>query len=240
MQRYGHTDGSFLNPCWASASLTDMKLLDVALFFFFYPFSTSSSGTADREESARKFPPPVWPFHMSSSSRQNVSSVVNKEADTDSLVVVLVNSAAVLLVMVTTDTLDNWYVVFTHHIFSVYKSYLNVTLIPPPAELKPPPPQSRRNTLSCLKGAEPGILLSASTPDSISIIPSSEVASQLSSPAAGPSRSDVSGCHGRRGMMQAIKNERRASKVRLQSGAECLSGDLRCSRSTGAETEINR
>nr|XP_046236546.1 5-hydroxytryptamine (serotonin) receptor 2C, G protein-coupled-like 1 [Scatophagus argus]XP_046236547.1 5-hydroxytryptamine (serotonin) receptor 2C, G protein-coupled-like 1 [Scatophagus argus] len=77
-------------------------------------------------------------------------------------------------------------------------------------ELKPPPPQSRRNTLSCLKTAE---LLSASTPDGISIIPSSEVASQLSSPAAGPSRSDASGCHGRRGMMQAIKNERRASKV---------------------------
>ncbi|XP_035531617.1 5-hydroxytryptamine (serotonin) receptor 2C, G protein-coupled-like 1 [Morone saxatilis] len=80
-------------------------------------------------------------------------------------------------------------------------------------EIKPPPPQSRRNTLSCLKGAEPSILLSTSTPDSISIIPSSEVASQLSSPAAGPSRSDTSGCHGRRGMMQAIKNERRASKV---------------------------
>ncbi|KAI3376202.1 hypothetical protein L3Q82_016710 [Scortum barcoo] len=80
-------------------------------------------------------------------------------------------------------------------------------------ELKPPPPQSRRNTLSCLKGAEPSMLLSTSTPDSISIIPSSEVASQLSSPAAGPSRSDTSGCHGRRGMMQAIKNERRASKV---------------------------
>ncbi|XP_078132221.1 5-hydroxytryptamine (serotonin) receptor 2C, G protein-coupled-like 1 [Sander vitreus] len=49
--------------------------------------------------------------------------------------------------------------------------------------------------------------------DSISIIPSSEVASQLSSPAAGPGRSDTSGCSGRRGMMQAIKNERRASKV---------------------------
>ncbi|XP_008287825.1 5-hydroxytryptamine (serotonin) receptor 2C, G protein-coupled-like 1 [Stegastes partitus] len=80
-------------------------------------------------------------------------------------------------------------------------------------ELKPPPPQSRRNTLSCLKGAEPSMLLSASTSDSISIIPSSEVASQLSSPAAGPGRSDTSGCHGRRGMMQAIKNERRASKV---------------------------
>uniref|UniRef100_A0A3Q1H0P5 5-hydroxytryptamine (serotonin) receptor 2C, G protein-coupled-like 1 n=1 Tax=Acanthochromis polyacanthus TaxID=80966 RepID=A0A3Q1H0P5_9TELE len=80
-------------------------------------------------------------------------------------------------------------------------------------EIKPPPPQSRRNTLSCLKGAEPSMLLSASTSDSISIIPSSEVASQLSSPAAGPGRSDTSGCHGRRGMMQAIKNERRASKV---------------------------
>uniref|UniRef100_A0A673C507 5-hydroxytryptamine (serotonin) receptor 2C, G protein-coupled-like 1 n=1 Tax=Sphaeramia orbicularis TaxID=375764 RepID=A0A673C507_9TELE len=65
----------------------------------------------------------------------------------------------------------------------------------------------------CLKGAEPSMLLSASTSDNISIIPSSEVASQLSSPAAGPGRSDASGCHGRRGMMQAIKNERRASKV---------------------------
>ncbi|XP_022617008.1 5-hydroxytryptamine receptor 2C-like [Seriola dumerili] len=93
------------------------------------------------------------------------------------------------------------------------------TPAPPSTELKPPlpppppPPQSRRNTLSCLKGAEPSILLSASTSDSISIIPSSEAASQLSSPAAGPGRSDTSGCHGRRGMMQAIKNERRASKV---------------------------
>ncbi|XP_040887180.1 5-hydroxytryptamine (serotonin) receptor 2C, G protein-coupled-like 1 [Toxotes jaculatrix] len=88
------------------------------------------------------------------------------------------------------------------------------TLAPPDSqELKPPPPQSRRNTLSCLKGAEPSILLSASTSDSISIIPSSEVASQLSSPATGPGRSDAAGCHGRRGMMQAIKNERRASKV---------------------------
>ncbi|XP_068164973.1 5-hydroxytryptamine (serotonin) receptor 2C, G protein-coupled-like 1 [Antennarius striatus] len=76
-------------------------------------------------------------------------------------------------------------------------------------ELKPP--QSRRNTLSYLK--EPSLLLSASTADSLSIIPSSEVASQLSSPAAGPSRSDAAGCHGRRGMMQAIKNEKRASKV---------------------------
>ncbi|XP_036002165.1 5-hydroxytryptamine (serotonin) receptor 2C, G protein-coupled-like 1 [Fundulus heteroclitus] len=88
------------------------------------------------------------------------------------------------------------------------------TLDPPDSqELKPPPLQSRRNTLSCLKGPEPSILLSASTSDSLSIIPSSEAASQLSSPAMGPGRSDASGCHGRRGMMQAIKNERRASKV---------------------------
>ncbi|KAK2900016.1 5-hydroxytryptamine (serotonin) receptor 2C, G protein-coupled-like 1 [Channa argus] len=89
-----------------------------------------------------------------------------------------------------------------------------ITLAPPDSqELKPPLPQSRRNTLSCLKGAEPSLLLSASTSDSISIIPSSEVASQLSSPAMGAGRSDTSGCHGRRGMMQAIKNEKRASKV---------------------------
>ncbi|XP_055362971.1 5-hydroxytryptamine (serotonin) receptor 2C, G protein-coupled-like 1 isoform X1 [Betta splendens] len=89
-----------------------------------------------------------------------------------------------------------------------------ITLAPPDSEeLNPPPPQSRRNTLSCLKGAEPGLLLSASASDSISILPSSEAASQLSSPAAGPGRSDSSGCHGRRGMMQAIKNEKRASKV---------------------------
>ncbi|XP_072232638.1 5-hydroxytryptamine (serotonin) receptor 2C, G protein-coupled-like 1 [Leuresthes tenuis] len=92
-------------------------------------------------------------------------------------------------------------------------SQLNKLAPPDSQELKPPPPQSRRNTLSCLQGAEPGILLSASASDSISIIPSSDAASQLSSPAAGPGRSDTSGCHGRRGMMQAIKNERRASKV---------------------------
>ncbi|XP_061921890.1 5-hydroxytryptamine (serotonin) receptor 2C, G protein-coupled-like 1 [Entelurus aequoreus] len=84
---------------------------------------------------------------------------------------------------------------------------------PEPQELKPPATQTRRNSLSCLRGAEPGMLLSASTSESISIVPSSEAASQLSSPAAGPGRSDASGCHGRRGMMQAIKNERRASKV---------------------------
>ncbi|AWO97399.1 putative 5-hydroxytryptamine receptor 2C-like [Scophthalmus maximus] len=88
------------------------------------------------------------------------------------------------------------------------------TLAPPDAqESKPPPPPSRRNTLSCLKGAEPAALLAVSKSDSISIIPSSEAPSQLSSPAGGPGRSDAAGCHGRRGMMQAIKNERRASKV---------------------------
>ncbi|XP_047241428.1 5-hydroxytryptamine (serotonin) receptor 2C, G protein-coupled-like 1 isoform X2 [Girardinichthys multiradiatus] len=88
------------------------------------------------------------------------------------------------------------------------------TLAPPDSqELKPPPFQSRRNTLSCLKGPEPTLLLTASTSDSLSIIPSSEAASQLSSPATGPGRTDASGCHGRRGMMQAIKNEKRASKV---------------------------
>ncbi|XP_060922592.1 5-hydroxytryptamine (serotonin) receptor 2C, G protein-coupled-like 1 [Limanda limanda] len=84
---------------------------------------------------------------------------------------------------------------------------------PESPDVKPPPTPSRRNTLSCLKGAETSILLSVSKSDSISIIPSSEAASTLSSPAAGPGRSDTSGCHGRRGMMQAIKNERRASKV---------------------------
>lgn len=65
-----------------------------------------------------------------------------------------------------------------------------------------------------------------STPDNISMIPGSEVGSQLSSPAAGTSRSDASGCHGRRGMMQAIKNEKRASKVRMKSGAWRLLGGL--------------
>lgn len=101
------------------------------------------------------------------------------------------------------------------------KLLLDPFFLAPSTESKPPPPQSRRNTLSCLKGAEPSMLLSASTPDSISIVPGSEAASQLSSPAAGPSRSDTSGCHGRRGMMQAIKNERRASKVRTKCGGEC-------------------
>ncbi|KAF3837350.1 hypothetical protein F7725_004814 [Dissostichus mawsoni] len=41
-------------------------------------------------------------------------------------------------------------------------------------ELKPPPLQSRRNTLSCLKAAEPGLLLRAPQPDSISIAGGSE------------------------------------------------------------------
>ncbi|KAG7464725.1 hypothetical protein MATL_G00168800 [Megalops atlanticus] len=70
-----------------------------------------------------------------------------------------------------------------------------------------PPPQAppRRSSLNCLKG-EPSRTTSPS--DSISIIPSSEAPSQLSSPAG----RDPGG-HGRRGMMQAIKNERRASKV---------------------------
>ncbi|XP_008319147.1 5-hydroxytryptamine (serotonin) receptor 2C, G protein-coupled-like 1 [Cynoglossus semilaevis] len=84
--------------------------------------------------------------------------------------------------------------------------------LPNSQDPKPFPPQSRRNTLSFIKGAEPSVLLSPSPSDSISIIPSSEAASQLSSPVTGSSRGDSSG-HGRRGMMQAIKNERRASKV---------------------------
>ncbi|XP_019726955.1 5-hydroxytryptamine (serotonin) receptor 2C, G protein-coupled-like 1 [Hippocampus comes] len=71
--------------------------------------------------------------------------------------------------------------------------------LPDPPELKPP--------------SDAGILLSVSASESVSILPGSEATSQLSSPAAGPGRSDAAGCHGRRGMMQAIKNERRASKV---------------------------
>nr|XP_046175880.1 5-hydroxytryptamine receptor 2C-like [Oncorhynchus gorbuscha] len=73
-------------------------------------------------------------------------------------------------------------------------------------------PPSRQGSLSCLKGAEPDRqtgLLSSSPSESISMIPSSGVASQLSSPAGRDARDS----HGRRGMMQAIKNERRASKV---------------------------
>uniref|UniRef100_A0A8C8GKQ4 G-protein coupled receptors family 1 profile domain-containing protein n=1 Tax=Oncorhynchus tshawytscha TaxID=74940 RepID=A0A8C8GKQ4_ONCTS len=74
------------------------------------------------------------------------------------------------------------------------------------------PPPNFLGSLSCLKGAEPDRqtgLLSSSPSESISMIPSSGVASQLSSPAGRDARDS----HGRRGMMQAIKNERRASKV---------------------------
>uniref|UniRef100_A0A3P8TBJ3 5-hydroxytryptamine (serotonin) receptor 2C, G protein-coupled-like 1 n=1 Tax=Amphiprion percula TaxID=161767 RepID=A0A3P8TBJ3_AMPPE len=83
------------------------------------------------------------------------------------------------------------------------------TLQPPPSTFQIP----QINTLAPSDSQGKHRRGLASTSDSISIIPSSEVASQLSSPAAGPGRSDTSGCHGRRGMMQAIKNERRASKV---------------------------
>ncbi|XP_061664188.1 5-hydroxytryptamine receptor 2C-like isoform X1 [Syngnathoides biaculeatus] len=61
--------------------------------------------------------------------------------------------------------------------------------------------------------SESGILLGVSASESVGILPGSEATSQLSSPAAGPGRGAAAGCHGRRGMMQAIKNERRASKV---------------------------
>ncbi|KAG7330377.1 hypothetical protein KOW79_006599 [Hemibagrus wyckioides] len=69
------------------------------------------------------------------------------------------------------------------------------------SQLAPPPVPSRRSSLNCLRM---GNSLSPSTPDSISMVAGSEAPSQLSSPAVS---------HGRRGMMQAIKNERRASKV---------------------------
>ncbi|KAG7484263.1 hypothetical protein MATL_G00047350 [Megalops atlanticus] len=69
----------------------------------------------------------------------------------------------------------------------------------------PPQTQPRRSSLSCLN-LEPSLITTPS--NSISIIPSSEAASQLSSPGG----RDPGG-HRRRGMMQAIKNERRASKV---------------------------
>ncbi|XP_035639881.1 5-hydroxytryptamine receptor 2C [Oncorhynchus keta] len=81
----------------------------------------------------------------------------------------------------------------------------------PPINIEAPPP-SRQGSLSCQKGAEhvrQTSLLNTSPSEDISIIPSSEVASQLSSPAGHDPRDSI----GRRGMMQAIKNERRASKV---------------------------
>lgn len=69
------------------------------------------------------------------------------------------------------------------------------------SQLAPPPVPSRRSSLNCLRI---GNSLSPATSDSISMVAGSEAPSQLSSPAVS---------HGRRGMMQAIKNERRASKV---------------------------
>ncbi|KAI5625886.1 5-hydroxytryptamine receptor 2C isoform X1 [Silurus asotus] len=72
---------------------------------------------------------------------------------------------------------------------------------PSTSQLAPPPVPSRRSSLNCLRI---GNSLSPSTSDNISMVAGSEAPSQLSSPAVS---------HGRRGMMQAIKNERRASKV---------------------------
>ncbi|XP_069049533.1 5-hydroxytryptamine receptor 2C isoform X2 [Lepisosteus oculatus] len=64
------------------------------------------------------------------------------------------------------------------------------------------PKQPRRSSLNCLKKD------TSQTPsDNISIIQSSEGASQLNSPV------NRDPGHGRKGMMQAIKNERRASKI---------------------------
>ncbi|XP_041925681.1 5-hydroxytryptamine (serotonin) receptor 2C, G protein-coupled-like 1 [Alosa sapidissima] len=77
---------------------------------------------------------------------------------------------------------------------------------------------SRRSSLNCLRGAvSSGPSTTTPCSDTISIIPSSEAPSQLNSPATGRD-SAGGGSHGssgggRRGMMQAIKNERRASKV---------------------------
>ncbi|KAK7907129.1 hypothetical protein WMY93_015741 [Mugilogobius chulae] len=69
-----------------------------------------------------------------------------------------------------------------------------------------PPPTFSIPQINTLAPPEEGgcILRSISVADSISILPSSEGASQLSSEGASS---------GRRGMMQAIKNEKRASKV---------------------------
>ncbi|XP_035375956.1 5-hydroxytryptamine (serotonin) receptor 2C, G protein-coupled-like 1 [Electrophorus electricus] len=82
---------------------------------------------------------------------------------------------------------------------------------PPTSHLAPPPAPSRRSSLNCLRvmGGDGNSLSPAALSDSISIVASSETPSQLSSPAG----RDPGGAHGRRGMMQAIKNERRASKV---------------------------
>ncbi|KAA0723121.1 5-hydroxytryptamine receptor 2A [Triplophysa tibetana] len=78
---------------------------------------------------------------------------------------------------------------------------------PSTSQLALPSVPSRRCSLNYLRISDSNTL----TPplDTISIIQSSEVPSQLNS----PSGRDPGGAHGRRGMMQAIKNERRASKV---------------------------
>ncbi|KAJ8348776.1 hypothetical protein SKAU_G00273650 [Synaphobranchus kaupii] len=74
-----------------------------------------------------------------------------------------------------------------------------------PQPVPTPQTQHRHSSLSCLK-LEPS--LSTTPASSLSVIPGSEAPSQFSSPGG----RDMGG-HGRRGMMQAIKNERRASKV---------------------------
>uniref|UniRef100_A0A9J8BYZ7 5-hydroxytryptamine (serotonin) receptor 2C, G protein-coupled-like 1 n=2 Tax=Cyprinus carpio TaxID=7962 RepID=A0A9J8BYZ7_CYPCA len=81
----------------------------------------------------------------------------------------------------------------------------------PPTSHLAPPPASRRSSLNCLRiSNSDGNMLGLTVPlDTISIIPGSEAPSQMNSPAG----RDPAGTHGRRGMMQAIKNERRASKV---------------------------
>ncbi|XP_052001212.1 5-hydroxytryptamine (serotonin) receptor 2C, G protein-coupled-like 1 [Xyrauchen texanus] len=83
--------------------------------------------------------------------------------------------------------------------------------VPLSTQLATPSAPSRRNSLNCLRiSNSDGNTLSLTTPlDTISIIPSSEAPSQLNSPVG----RDPGGARGRRGMMQAIKNERRASKV---------------------------
>ncbi|XP_036453462.1 5-hydroxytryptamine (serotonin) receptor 2C, G protein-coupled-like 1 [Colossoma macropomum] len=82
---------------------------------------------------------------------------------------------------------------------------------PSASHLAPPPAPSRRSSLNCLRlgGGDGNSLSPATLSDSISIVGSSEAPSQLNSPVG----RDPGGAHGRRGMMQAIKNERRASKV---------------------------
>lgn len=82
---------------------------------------------------------------------------------------------------------------------------------PPSSQLVPPLAPSRRSSLNCLQisNSDGNTLGLTVPPDTISIIPSSEAPSQMNSPAG----RDPGGAHGRRGMMQAIKNERRASKV---------------------------